>query len=253
MIQVVLLGSGNVATHLAKAFIKADTIDLVQVYGRTQSSLKHIDNQIDKISDLNKLARADIYIIAVPDDAIAGFSAKLPVSDALVVHTSGSVAMDVLTDKNRKGVFYPLQTFSKEADVDFSEIPLCIEATQNEDLVILEKLASSISNKVYFIDSEQRKSLHLAAVVVNNFVNHLYHMGHEICKKNKVPFEILAPLIRETAKKIETIIPIDAQTGPAKRNDEQTIKAHLSMLSDKHREIYKLLTNSIKKTYGKEL
>jgi len=253
MIQVVLLGSGNVATHLSKTFLKAKNVDIIQVYGRTERSLKHVDNQIHKITNINKLAKADVYVMAVPDDAIAEFSSALPLDNSLVVHTSGSVAMDELSSNLRKGVFYPLQTFSKSSDLDFKEIPVCIEAQKNEDLVLLEKLASAITKKVYFIDSNQRKSLHVAAVFVNNFVNHLYHIGHEICKNHTVPFEILTPLIRETAKKIEEIPPFDAQTGPARRHDKQTMRAHESMLSEAHQEIYKLLTKSIEKTYGKEL
>lgn len=253
MIQVVLLGSGNVASHLAKAFLKADGIEVTQFYGRTKSSLKNLDAQIDKITDLNSLAKADVYIIAIPDDAIAEFSSHIPMRNALVVHTSGSVALDTLSDTNRKGVFYPLQTFSKDADINFRDIPICIEAEKNKDLVLLEKLASSMSNNVYFIDSKQRKSLHVAAVFVNNFVNHLYSLGHELCAEHQVPFEILTPLILETAKKVATINPIDAQTGPARRNDIKTIEMHLSMLSKEHKEIYQLLTKSIKNTYGKKL
>ena len=253
MVQVVLLGSGNVATHLSKTFLKAKNVDLVQVYGRTERSLKHIDNQINTTTSLNKITKADLYVLAVPDDVIAEFSTTLPFENALVVHTSGSVAMDELSSNNRKGVFYPLQTFSKNSHLDFNEVPVCIEAQKNEDLFLLEKLASAVSKNVYFIDSNQRKSLHVAAVFVNNFVNHLYHIGHEICKNHTVPFEILAPLIRETAKKIEKIKPLDAQTGPARRHDAQTINSHESLLSEAHQEIYKLLTKSIQKTYGKEL
>ncbi|MDJ0645585.1 MAG: DUF2520 domain-containing protein [Flavobacteriaceae bacterium] len=253
MIRVVILGSGNVASHLSRAFLQAGVIDIIQVYGRSDASLKTIDDQIDKTTELNKLATADVYIIAISDDAVAALSSRLPLTNALVVHTSGSVSMDALSTTNRKGVFYPLQTFSKDADVDFKDVPVCIEAEENEDLILLEKLASAISDSVYFIDSTQRKSLHLAAVVVNNFVNHLYHIGYEICQEHQVPFEILAPLIRETAKKIETIAPIKAQTGPAKRNDEKTIDAQLAMLSEKHKKIYRQITESIKDTYGKKL
>ena len=253
MIEVVLLGSGNIATHLSQAFLKVENVKLKQVYGRTELSLKNIDNQVDKTTSLHELAIADIYIIAIPDDAIAEFSSTLPIHNSLVVHTSGSVTMNALSATNRMGVFYPLQTFSKNSDVYFNEIPICIEASLNEDLVLLEKLASAITTNVYFINSEQRKTLHLAAVFVNNFVNHLYQIGHEICRNQVIPFEILSPLIRETAKKIDKISPFDAQTGPARRNDKQTIKTQVSMLSNEHQEIYKLLTKSIEKTYGKEL
>ncbi len=253
MIQVVLLGAGNVATHLADAFSKAKNIELVQIYGRAKKSLSHVDNQFDTTCSLDHLKEADIYIIAISDDEIAKFSSKLRIRNSLVVHTSGSIAMDQLHGKFRKGVLYPLQTFTKNKKLDFATIPICIEAEEQNDLLLLEKLASSISDNIYFINSEQRKSLHLAAVFVNNFTNHLYQIGNELCDGNKVPFEILKPLIVETAKKIETISPIEAQTGPAKRDDNKTIKTHISMLSEEHQKIYKLLTQSIKNTYGKKL
>ena len=253
MIQVVLLGSGNVATHLTTAFLQAENVELIQIYSRTKSSLKPFEGQIDTTTSLTKLKKADVYIIAISDDAIAEFSLQLRLKDQLVVHTSGSVTMDALNAKNRKGVFYPLQTFTKDNPVDFSGIPICIEAEFNEDLVLLDSLANSISNNIYFVDSAQRKSLHVAAVFVNNFVNHLYHIGHELCEANKVPFEILKPLIQETAQKITELTPYKAQTGPAKRNDQKTIQEHLQMLNEKQQEIYSILTRSIQETYGEEL
>ena len=160
----------------------------------------------------------------------------------------------MLPNSARSGVFYPLQTFSKDREVDFENIPLCVEAKNLEDLVLLKKLAKAISKSVYEISSEQRKSLHLAAVFVNNFTNHLYHIGNEICRKNKLPFDILKPLILETASKVNTLPPIEAQTGPAKRNDEETIEKQLDQLQNREqREVYQILTNSIKASYGKKL
>jgi predicted short-subunit dehydrogenase-like oxidoreductase (DUF2520 family) len=154
--------------------------------------------------------------------------------------------MDSLNSNNRKGVFYPLQTFSASKEIDFKLIPICLEATTRKDYQILEKVAKSISDVTYNINSEQRKALHVAAVFVSNFVNHLYQIGNELCLENDLSFEILKPLITETANKIQTLSPTQAQTGPAKRNDTQTIKAHLSFLTnDNQKEIYKLLTKSI--------
>lgn len=253
MIRVILLGAGNVATHLSNAFLKTKKIDIVQLYSRKKSSLKHIDNQIDTTTNLNDLRSADVYIIAIPDDEIAHFSSKLPLKNSLVVHTSGSVDMNKLYGKFSKGVFYPLQTFSKTKKVNFDSIPVCIESENNDDLLLLEKLASSISNNVFFIDSRQRKSLHVAAVFVNNFVNHLYHIGSKICNQHKVPFKILEPLIQETASKILDLPPYDAQTGPAKREDEKTIANQLSLLTNDQQKIYTILTKSISTTYGKKL
>lgn len=252
MIKVVLFGTGNVASHLAKTFINATTIELVQIYSRSKKSLKQFNN-IPTTTNLNNLAKADVYIIAIPDDAIANFSKKIPKLNGLLVHTSGSVSMNSIDKQHTRGVFYPLQTFSKDTWVDFKKTPICIEAEQQQNVYLLEKLAKNISDKVFLINSKQRKSLHVAAVFVNNFTNHLYHIAHEICKEHTVPFEVLAPLIKETASKITNLSPYTAQTGPAKRNDIKTIKAHLALLKQEQQNIYKLLTQSIQQTYGKEL
>ena len=164
----------------------------------------------------------------------------------MVVHTSGSSALAVLDNKNRKGVFYPLQTFTKGKKVDFTPIPICLETENEQDYQLLENLGNCISKKVFQINSEQRKSLHVAAVFVCNFVNHLYQIGNEICEANQIPFEVLHPLIQETAQKILELTPKEAQTGPALRNDTKTIQKHLDFLSDEnYTTIYKLLTQSI--------
>ncbi len=171
----------------------------------------------------------------------------------MVVHTSGSVNIEALNDRNRKGVFYPLQTFSKSKEVDFNIIPICLEAQNQSDYKTLETVAKSISEVIYQVNSEQRRGLHVASVFVSNFVNHLYQMGNEICTENNLSFDILKPLIQETANKILTLSPQEAQTGPAKRNDTQTINSHLSFLTDENqKEIYKLLTKSII-DHGKKL
>jgi predicted short-subunit dehydrogenase-like oxidoreductase (DUF2520 family) len=246
MIQVSIIGSGNVAQHLIQAFAKTTEIELVQVFSRKPELLFSLVPNHKIISDYNLLKAVDLIIIAVSDDAIAIVSAQITLKNQLVVHTSGSVSMDALNSKNRHGVFYPLQTFSVSKEIDFKLIPICLEATTRKDYQILEKVAKSISDVTYNINSEQRKALHVAAVFVSNFVNHLYQIGNELCLENDLSFEILKPLITETANKIQTLSPTQAQTGPAKRNDTQTIKAHLSFLTnDNQKEIYKLLTKSI--------
>jgi predicted short-subunit dehydrogenase-like oxidoreductase (DUF2520 family) len=227
MISVLLVGKGNVASHLKTAFLNADTIRVTQISSR----------------QLEIIPQADITIIAVSDDAITEVSSKI--KNNFVVHTSGSVAMNDLKNNSRKGIFYMLQTFSKDKIVDFSEVPFCLEAEHIEDYKLLEKLAKSIGKKIYSISSKQRKTLHLAAVFVNNFTNHLYKIGNDICKENKVPFEILQPLIKETASKIEHLSPKEAQTGPAIRNDKKTIQNHLNLLDQNQQKIYKTLTKSI--------
>ncbi len=253
MIKVVLIGSGNVAQHLVEAFAKNKEIEVMQVFSRRkETSIPLLDSH--KITtDYTDLVKADIYIIAVSDDAISKVSSQLPFENRLVVHTSGSVPIDSLNNKNRKGIFYPLQTFTKGKEIDFSQIPICLESENKTDFDVLEKVAQSISNTVFKSNEKQRKALHISAVFVNNFVNEMYRIGKEICDENKVPFEILKPLILETVNKVMTLSPSAAQTGPAKRNDTQTIEAHLDFLSNEnHTTIYKILTQSIQ-NYGKEL
>ncbi|SEP64068.1 Predicted oxidoreductase, contains short-chain dehydrogenase (SDR) and DUF2520 domains [Flavobacterium urocaniciphilum] len=238
-----LIGSGNVSTHLFQAFSKVPDVEVVQVFSRTFSN--DFPSNI-QISDFTQISEADVYIICVSDNAIASVSDQLPFENRLVVHTSGSTNFDVLNAKNKRGVFYPLQTFSKHKEVDFNEIPICLETEKETDYEILEKLAKTISKSVNKIDGNQRKALHVSAVFVCNFVNHLYHIGSEICKENNIPFHILQPLIEETAEKIKTLSPEEAQTGPALRKDSKTIEKHIDFLTDStQKEIYKILTNSI--------
>jgi len=169
----------------------------------------------------------------------------------LVVHTSGSVAMEALSEKNRKGVFYPLQSFSKNSEVDFSEIPMCIEAQNESDLGLLNQLGNSISNNVLAVSSEKREKIHLSAVIVNNFVNYLYQVGNDLMQEQSLSFDLLKPLILETANKINTLAPAEAQTGPAKRNDKKTIEKQLHLLKDSpYKDIYQDITNSILKKYN---
>jgi predicted short-subunit dehydrogenase-like oxidoreductase (DUF2520 family) len=253
MIKITIIGSGNVAQHLIDAFAKSDAVEIIQVFSRTQKQISPLLDSSKITNDWKALAEADLYIIAVSDDAIPSVSSQLPFENRLVVHTSGSAALTSLDDKNRKGVFYPLQTFTKGKAVDFKTIPFCLETQFENDYALLEKVAQSISNSVFAIDSQQRKALHVAAVFVNNFTNHLYQLGNEICQENHVPFDILKPLILETAEKLSTLSPEDAQTGPAKRNDLSTIAVHESFLSNENQStIYKILTQSIQ-NHGKKL
>ncbi|MRH99266.1 DUF2520 domain-containing protein [Kriegella sp. EG-1] len=239
MIKVAIIGGGNVAYHLSKAFQTNEKVETSVFNGRT---------------DLSKLIKnIDVCIIAVSDSAVIKVAKKLLNIDVLVAHTSGSVSINELPNK-RKAVFYPLQTFSKEKKIDFTKIPLCIETETKADFNTLNVLASSISNTVLKISSEQRKALHAAAVFANNFSNHMYYIAEDICKNNELPFDLLKPLIHETADKINTVSPFDAQTGPAKRKDLKTIQEHEKFLKDSsHKLIYKQLTQSILNTYGQKL
>lgn len=240
-----LVGYGNVGFHLAKALMKSNLFVLQRIYTRSEHS---VDPDFPHlfIHDIHKLPVADITIISVTDKAIEELSTQLPFENQLVVHTSGTFSMDGLSSKNRKGVFYPLQTFSKAKDLTFSQIPLCLETEYKDDYSLLESLAKALSENVYAISSEQRQNLHVTAVFVCNFVNHLFTIGKEISDENDIPFDIFYPLIDETVSKIHSLEPRKAQTGPAIREDYATINKHLLKISnDNYKNIYKLLTNSI--------
>ena len=249
MLQVVIIGSGNVAQHFIKALANSANAKVVQAFARHLQDLEHLLPATAITSSYESLKEADVYIIAVKDDAIAHVSSQLPFTGRLVVHTSGSSGMEQLDNKNRRGVFYPLQTFSKNKEIDFYVVPLCLESEQEADYQILEDLANGLSRSIYKIDSEQRKALHVAAVFVNNFTNHMYTIGDEICSQNNIPFGILGPLIQETADKINTLSPKNAQTGPALRHDGQTIQKQVDLLEkENHKELYTLITQSIQQT-----
>jgi predicted short-subunit dehydrogenase-like oxidoreductase (DUF2520 family) len=246
MIKVVLLGSGNVASHLIKAMEANDAIDLVQVFARSKKSIENLINSSKITTSFADLKEADVYVISVSDKAIEEVSNQIPFTDKLVVHTSGTMGFDVINPKNKRGVFYPLQTFSKSKEVDMKSVPFCLETENEDDYKTIENLAKSLSNSVYKIDGEQRKSLHISAVFVSNFTNHMYQIGNALCEENNVPFAILQPLIEETANKIKTLTPTEAQTGPAIRNDEPTIQKHLEALENPiYKELYHKITLSI--------
>ena len=251
MISVVLLGTGNLASHLFNAFTASSLVTVAQVYGRNKEHLKPYAKKTEVTSSLDNLVAADVYILAVSDGAIPEISNALKNSKALVVHTSGATAMKVLVNK-RCGVFYPLMTFTKGKALDFSKIPLCLEANSEEDLNYLEKLGNAISNSVSRISTDQRQTLHVAAVMSSNFSNHLYYIAEQLCKNDAIDFDILKPLLEETTAKINGIPPKEAQTGPAVRNDVTTMQKHLDRLTDKnHQKIYKLLSESIVNLYHK--
>lgn len=254
MISIVILGTGNVAKHLFDVFSGREEVCVLQVWGRNKAHLSYFKDRAAISNDSGELLEADLYIIAVSDDAVPEVARALIDKKGLVVHTSGSVPMDALGNNNRRGVFYPLQSFSKGRKIDFKSVPICIEAENKKDLELLLRLAGSISDHVREISSDQRRSLHLAAVFVNNFTNHLFQIGNEICGEHGLPFEILLPLIGETVKKLDQLTPFNAQTGPARRNDQKTIENHLHQLENKKfKDIYALLSKSISEKYGQKL
>ena len=249
--SISFIGAGNVATHLAKAlFDEGYLID--QVYSR------NIDNALSLASEVQSIAvdniqninsTADLYILSVNDDGISSVLQQITDKHVFIAHTSGSIPIDIFKENgfSNYGIFYPLQTFSKTKQVNLLEVPFCIEANENENELV--ELANKLSNSVSLISSEQRKKLHLAAVFACNFTNYMYHIAEDICTQNDVNFNILKPLIKETAKQIATNHPMDVQTGPAMRGDEEIINHHLDQLKDSpnYQEIYQLITKNIQK------
>ena len=254
MTNLVILGSGNVATHLFRAFSASKKVKVKQVYNHAQDSLSFFKDKCQTTTSFSDILDADVYVIALKDDAISKTAENLRAKKGLVVHTSGTAGMDALGFCERKGVFYPLQTFSRDKNMDHSEIPFCLESNSSEDMALLKFLADEISGKYYEITTEQRRKIHLSAVFVCNFVNHLYTIGEKICEENDIPFEIFKPLIKETAQKVQHASPSEVQTGPAIRQDQKTINAHLEQLnSAENKQIYQLLTNAIQNFHGKKL
>jgi predicted short-subunit dehydrogenase-like oxidoreductase (DUF2520 family) len=254
--KISFIGSGNVATHLAKAFSKKGII-VQQIYSQTCDHSEILAWQSNSIytCDLDELSLdVDVLIFAVKDEVIKTLSQyilrKKP--DMKMVHTSGSVGLDVFENATNVGIFYPLQSFSKTKKLDLSEVPFLITSDNVTFKEELKQLASLLSNKVYEYTDERRKHLHIAAVFVNNFANHLFALAQDYCEKHQLDYQLLLPLIQETIHKIDTMAPRDAQTGPAKRKDRDIIDKHLSLLrrEDEHLyQIYSLMTDSILKMY----
>lgn len=247
--EIVIIGSGNVAFHLNNAFYEAN-IKVSQLFGRNEDALKLMSETTQVPYSINTLQNADLYIICVKDDVIAEVSQIIKNENALVVHTSGSMPKDALEGNYKKGCFYPLQTFSKSKVLDYTEIPFFIEAENTQDLNILKNLALRISPRVQEADYEKRKYIHLTAVFACNFVNHLYARAKEIADNQNIPFNYFIPLIEETMDKIYYLDPKKAQTGPAVRNDARVLELHKQLITDETQlEIYNLMNQSIKKMY----
>ena len=244
---VVFIGAGNLATNLAKALYYKG-FRIVQVYSRTEESARALAEKVeaDYTTDLQEISKdAKLYIVSLKDAAFVELLPQITEGKqkSLLVHTAGSIPMSVWEGHaERYGVFYPMQTFSKQREVDFQEVPFFIEAKRAEDTELLKAIASTLE-----ASSEQRKSLHLAAVFICNFTNHMYALAADLLEKYNLPFEVMLPLIDETARKVHELAPRDAQTGPAVRYDENVMSNHLAMLVDSPalQEIYKLMSKSI--------
>jgi predicted short-subunit dehydrogenase-like oxidoreductase (DUF2520 family) len=257
-LKIVFIGAGNVAAHLSQALQNAG-FEIAQVYSRTEASARELAGllQAPYTNNISRIVGdASLYIISVSDDAIGSLLGSLDLAGRLVVHTAGSVPMDIFAGKlDNYGVLYPLQTFSKSRPVDFTGIPLFIEANTPENLQQLRMVAGAISQKVYCASSEERIQLHLAAVFGCNFVNHMYHLSAQIAQQAGFNFDVLSSLALETARKaIASGNPQQVQTGPAVRGDHKVTDKHLELLADHPvwKAIYAMLSENIRKVKNEE-
>ncbi|MFT5724413.1 MAG: putative short-subunit dehydrogenase-like oxidoreductase (DUF2520 family) [Bacteroidia bacterium] len=252
-LKIGFIGSGNVAWHFARA-LNAAGHSIIQVISREKNHAKALADVYDCVysTDVKKLSPdVELCIVCVSDDQLTTVAKQIPSSDNIVVHTCGSHSINILeTTGENHGVFYPLQSFSKDRQVDINSVPFLLEASNPETLIVLHTIASSLSHYVLTSDSEARLKYHLSAVLVNNFVNHLYVEAETYLIDNQLDFNVLKPIIKETAMKIQNLSPVEAQTGPAKRGDDETIKQHLKLLEDSKnlKALYKTLSDVIEKT-----
>ena len=254
--KITLIGAGNLATNLAFALVEAGH-EIRQIYSRTDASAKELAEKAgvraftSQISAINK--DSDIYIVSITDKALSETAPRLVEGreQALWLHTAGSMPMDILTCR-RRGVLYPMQTFSKQKRVSFRAIPIFIESAEAEDLRLLKKLAQSLSDSVYELSSQERPYLHLAAVFCCNFANHCSTLAARLLEKHGIPFSVMLPLIDETTQKLHTLPPAEAQTGPASRGDENVMGKHLHILQSEGEttlaNIYQLMSQSIRQS-----
>ena len=249
--RIVFVGAGRLPTNLAVA-LKEKGHMVEAVYSRTHESAEALASLVGgvAVTDVRLLPQeADAFILAVKDAALPDLIPPLAEGrgEQAFFHTAGSVPMNVFGSHRRHGVLYPMQTFSKERQVDFAHIPFFIEGSNPETLQLARQLATSVSSEVHELDSEARRFLHLSAVFACNFANHCYALSAEILEKHGLPFSVMLPLIEETARKVETLHPRQAQTGPAIRYDENVIEAQKRLLADEPmmRDIYDLMSKSI--------
>lgn len=259
--RIVFIGSGNLATHLSQALCKSGE-DVVQVYSRTLDNAKLLADKLSSIGsdgsanaipatdDVNAIIPdADAYIFSLKDDALPVVARQLNCTnpDAVFIHTAGSVSLNVFEGiATHYAVLYPMQTFSKQKDVDFSVIPCFIEGSDEFSLNVSRTLAAKVSNRIEMLTSEQRRRLHLAAVFACNMVNHCYRLAERELEKIGMDFSVMLPLVKETANKVSMLSPHDAQTGPMVRYDRTIMDAQLSLIEEERtKEIYKLIAESV--------
>lgn len=254
--NIVIIGSGNVASHLAWAFKNAGLL-VSGIYSRHFENAQQLAAKIGvkafrTLQDIP--LDADAYLYAVKDIALPEVLRNSPDFKGILMHTSGTVGLDVFEDRfKRAAVFYPLQTFTKDKAVDFSAIPLLIESKNKKDLKLIEDLGKKLSANIQITNSEQRKQIHLAAVFASNFSNYMYYIAQELLQEKGLDFNLLKPLIHETVDKINTLSPAESQTGPAKRKDFDTLNKQLEMLKENpaYQNIYHLISEQIQKLNSK--
>ncbi|MFK7785374.1 MAG: Rossmann-like and DUF2520 domain-containing protein [Crocinitomicaceae bacterium] len=245
--KISIVGLGNVGSHLFDAFSR-EGIKVTHVYSRSKPS-DHVLHDAEWVKDPSELPTGQLAIVCVPDDVISSILNKIP-DDCPVAYTSGSVILSNLPKRESLGVFYPLQTFTKGSPINIFEVPFFIESYEPEFASQLFDLAWKISRNVNYASSEDRKKLHLAAVFINNFTNHLAHISKSYLDQEELDFDHLKPLLKETARKLESQDPINIQTGPARRKDQEIINEHITALQDPvQKEIYRLISKSIHQTY----
>ena len=250
--SVVFVGAGNLATNLANAFYRKG-FRVAQIYSRTEESARTLAQAVEAdytTSLAGVTPDAQLYVVSLKDDALVELLPQIVAGKGkgLWVHTAGSIPMDIWKGQvERYGVFYPLQTFSKSRLLDFSEIPVFVEGSSEEEVNFLKQIASALSRRVLVATSEQRLHLHLAAVFTCNFTNHMYALAELLLQRYNLPFDVMLPLIDETARKVHELSPRLAQTGPAVRYDTGVIGKHLDMLADDSevQRLYRLLSDDI--------
>ena len=252
--KIALIGAGNVATCLGPRLKEAGH-EITAVYSRTVESARALADRLGATytTDLKTVPASDAAIVMLKDDALKELAPAISdsLNDTLLLHTAGSVSMDIwyTAGAMKYGVLYPMQTFSKTSVIDWSQVPLFIEGSSDQTLNSIRELALTVSPDVTVLSSEGRKKLHLAAVFTCNFSNHMYAIAEQLLADEGVPFRVMLPLVRETARKVETMSPKDAQTGPAIRGDRKVIDEHLELLKDnpEYAQLYRLISTDINK------
>ncbi len=255
-IRITIIGSGNVAFHLGKA-IKQAGHTIQGVHSRNKRTGKELAKLLNAefVADISDLTDSDICIVAVSDYEVFKVAQRLSHLNCIVAHTSGSIGLgEGILDRKRFGYFYPLQTFRKEMEVDMKSTPLFVHARLKKDTETLKRLGDKVSDVCVIMDENKKAKLHLSAVIVNNFVNHLFALTKDYLDRNELDYKYLEPIINTTVKRAMAEDPAKIQTGPAIRDDETTINKHLEQLDEfaRLKEVYAALTKNIQKLHLKD-